>query len=396
MSGEGFHIDDNTQLIQIFGRPAYNNFNEPKPWTNEPSVLIGFTTAFLALSWIFVSLRLWVRLRVVRMSGLDDLFVFLYLVFTSVASIAFLLTIRYGLGRHYLLLTVSTFTSYLKLFYVLNIHLNLSAAFIKLSLLYQFLRIFDKGTWPHRVSLAGIVLVSIWGLAFLILSLFPCSVVSDSWNFLNRDARCWGYASQNPDMFTATVVSHNIINTIFDLAITAIPFQLYFQPEVTLKTRLGLMVLLLMGATVVTLSSWRVYETIYYKSGWYPTHDPTWYGPKSILLMVLELNVASICASVPIFWPVLRPYLGGIFVTREFTVKTELREFENVDSTPNSRAGKWNTSETELNGHYKDPYIGDLVNPFGGQGVELQSKVETNRSESRKRERERNRGWNWV
>jgi hypothetical protein len=139
--------------------------------------------------------------------------------------------------------------TYLELFYVLNINLNLSAAFIKLSLLFQFLRMFDKGTWAHKASIAGILLVTAWGLAFVLIAVFPCSYIPDAWNVLSRDAHCWGYASQNPDLFTATFVSHNLINTVFDIYITVIPFQLYFQPDVTLRQRLGLMVLLLMGGT---------------------------------------------------------------------------------------------------------------------------------------------------
>ncbi|KAB5578892.1 hypothetical protein GE09DRAFT_952291 [Coniochaeta sp. 2T2.1] len=364
-------ISDNTQLINIFGFPSYDNFREPVPFTNRASCLIGFTSAFLALSWIFVCFRLYVRLRVVRMTGLDDLFVLLYLIFTSVASIVFMVSIQYGTGQHFLLLTVGKVRSYLRLFYVLNINLNLSATFIKLSLLCQFLRLFDKGTWAYRSSLIGLVFVTLWGLAFLVLSLFPCTVVSHAWDIFAINARCWGYASQNPDLFTATLVSHNLINTIFDIYITAIPFQLYFQPDVTRRTRMGLMVLLLMGATVITLSTWRIYETIYYKGGWYPTHDPTWYGPKSILLMVLEVNVASICASVPIFWPVISPFLGAIFVTHEFSVKHEIRETETSSLPSRGRMG----SETELNTYYSDPYVTQMVDPFGSKDVGLKSQV---------------------
>jgi len=106
----------------------------------------------------------------------------------------------------------------------------------------------------------------------------------------------------------------------------------------------------------VSLSGWRVYETIYFRAGWYPTRDPTWYGPQSILLMVLEVNVASICVSVPIFWPVLRPYLGAIFVTHEFSVKYEEHERSN-----RRRSG----GDTWVNDHYKDSFIMDLVDPLG-------------------------------
>jgi hypothetical protein len=101
-----------------------------------------------------------------------------------------------------------------------------------------------------------------------------------------------------------------------------------------------------------------VYETIYFQGGWYPTRDPTWYGPKSLLLIILEINVASICVSVPIFWPVISPYLGAIFVTHEFSVKYE----EHVSSrSTRSRAD----SDGWVHDHYKDSFIMDLVDPLG-------------------------------
>ncbi|KAK1750383.1 hypothetical protein QBC47DRAFT_455295 [Echria macrotheca] len=349
---------DSTQLISLFGPPEYDNFGEPTPYTNRPETLIGFVTAFLSLSWMFVCLRLYVRLRVVRMPGLDDLFVFLYLVFTSVASVSFLVSIKYGSGRHFLLLTVGDVRNYLILLYILNISLNLAAAFIKISQLFQFLRVFEKGTWAWRASVAGIVVISLWGLAYTMLAIFPCSDIPDTWNILARDAHCWGYASQNADEFTFTLVSHNVINTFFDAYIVAIPFRLYSKPGINLRMRLGLLVLLLMGVTVITLSGWRVYETIYYKAGWYPTHDPTWYGPKSILLIILEINVASICVSVPIFWPVISPYFGAIFVTKEFAVEYETK------SRSRSRSRKRGGDES-WNDHYKDSFIMDLVDPIG-------------------------------
>jgi hypothetical protein len=239
----------------------------------------------------------------------------------------------------------------------LNVSLNFAATFIKLSQLFQFLRIFERGTWAYRASVAGIVVISLWGTAYTLLSMFPCANIADSWDVLAREASCWAYASQDSGEFTATIVSHNILNTLFDIYIIAIPFQLYAKSGLSLRTRLGLLVLLLMGATVVTLSGWRVYETIYYKAGWYPTRDPTWYGPKSILLMVLEINVASICVSVPIFWPVLSPYLGAIFVTHEFSVKYETHE--------GSRSRRRLGGQSWMNDHYKDSFIMDLVDPIG-------------------------------
>lgn len=195
--------------------------------------------------------------------------------FTTVSSVAFLLGkipscpchgrdicllshagIKYGTGRHFLLLKLGDVRNYLILFYVLNISLNFSTTFIKLSQLFQFLRLFEKGTWAHRASIGGIIVISIWGTVYTLLSMFPCADISHAWNVLARDARCWAYASQNPDEFTATIVSHNILNTFFDIYIIAIPFQLYSKPGLSLRTRLGLLVLLLMGATYVFSQPW--------------------------------------------------------------------------------------------------------------------------------------------
>ncbi len=46
--------------------------------------------------------------------------------------------------------------------------------------------------------------------------------------------------------------------------------------------------------------------------------DATFYEPLPILLATMEVGLASICASVPIFWPVLRQHFGLVFSTKEF------------------------------------------------------------------------------
>jgi hypothetical protein len=40
-------VPDSIRLIDLFGFPEYDNLGEPKPFTNEPATLIGFTTSFL-------------------------------------------------------------------------------------------------------------------------------------------------------------------------------------------------------------------------------------------------------------------------------------------------------------------------------------------------------------
>lgn len=64
----------------------------------------------------------------------------------------------------------------------------------------------------------------------------------------------------------------------------------------------------------------------------YPTLDPSWYACVPAVLSVLEVNLATICASLPVFWPVLKENLGRILVTREVDVTRETRDFSTINN----------------------------------------------------------------
>ncbi len=77
--------------------------------------------------------------------------------------------------------------------------------------------------------------------------------------------------------------------------------------------------------SVNVFAIWRLATIVQHKAATWPVRDPTWYAPISILLAVLEVDCASICASVPVFWPVLRRQIGNIFVTKEIQITHEDR-----------------------------------------------------------------------
>jgi hypothetical protein len=123
-----------------------------------------------------------------------------------------------------------------------------------------------------------------------------------------------------------------------------------------------------------------------------PTFDPTWYGAISILLATVEVDIATICASIPVFWPVVQASMDKIFVTQEIKIEREHRfsaiedDFElqrgtsggeqYASDTVHSRA----TSQSSLtrneprvaksgkDGHYADRYIMAQVDPLSSVG----------------------------
>lgn len=148
-----------------------------------------------------------------------------------------------------ILLTMGDLKTFLILFYLMNGFFNLGSAFIKLSLLFQYLRIFPRGTWIWRATVAVACAVAVWGFTFSFMAFFPCSR-GPQFNPLGKEPHtvCWAYGSNDPDIFTTTFNAHTVMNMIFDLIILLLPFQLYMNKTMNNKMRLGLLVLLFMGA----------------------------------------------------------------------------------------------------------------------------------------------------
>jgi hypothetical protein len=92
--------------------------------------------------------------------------------------------------------------------------------------------------------------------------------------------------------------------------------------------------------------------------------DGTYKGVIAILLSSLETNLASICASVPVFWPVLTKQIANIFVTKEIEMHFEERyELPSRSASTVELAGStqhWKDSSS----HYNDTYIRDQVDPL--------------------------------
>jgi hypothetical protein len=55
--------------------------------------------------------------------------------------------------------------------------------------------------------------------------------------------------------------------------------------------------------------------------------DPTWNNATTAGLACLEVDLASVCAALPVFWPVLTTTWGRIFVTTEVSVTREVGPF---------------------------------------------------------------------
>ncbi|KAI1391774.1 uncharacterized protein F4822DRAFT_105241 [Hypoxylon trugodes] len=356
-------------------RWSTDNFDEPEPISNRPDLIWGVVIACLIFSWVCVCLRLYVRLRVVRAPGWDDLCVVLYLFMVTAGSIAVCCAVTFGLGKHFLQLEEWQGKSFLKTFYIANATYVTATALIKEALLLQYLRVFERAVILRRFLIFLVVFTALWGIAYSFLAWAPCIPVHDFWN--GGGPLCYGYGSQYIRPFVATFESHAASNMVLDILVLVIPLPLLFKDGTTNCARVRVVGLISMGIFVLVFAVWRLITIIDHQVASWPTRDPTWYGPISIILAVLEIDAASVCASVPIFWPVISSMnWGKIFVTQEVNITRETRYMEDDEDeltrdTTHSRTG----SEAELGEsgrkgarnkgmYYQDSYVLSHVDPL--------------------------------
>ncbi|KAI2463888.1 hypothetical protein F4781DRAFT_414858 [Annulohypoxylon bovei var. microspora] len=368
----------------------YNNLNEPVPSWNRPGVITAVSASMTCLSSICVVYRLYVRLFVVRAKGWDDFFVLLYLMTGLISGVGVCIAPRFGLGRHLIQLESSDIESYLTVFYVTNAAYNMSTTLIKISLLFQYLRVFHSG-YMRTICIVMLVIISLWGTGYSLMAWIPCVPISGYW-ILEMEAKCYGFGSRNANEFYKSYLSHTAVNTVLDMIVFTMPIPLYFERDTIRRTKLGLVGVVTTGAVVNGLSIWRLATIVEHRATTSPTFDPTWYGPISIMLGTLEAMTASICASFPIFWPSLKTRLDEIFVTREVTITMNRRSkgfsidaceaIELQRTSSEDRENKWNrcpsragseSSQSRLAElapvekraqHYKDDFILDQLDPL--------------------------------
>ncbi|KAI0534423.1 hypothetical protein GGR58DRAFT_60736 [Xylaria digitata] len=327
---------------ELFKR--YDNSHETPNNFNYKSTVEGTIIPFFIISWICVYLRIHTRYRL-ECLGWDDLFVLLFRVSGTVGTVFLILLFDNGFGKHFWEIGAANRAGFLKKFYVALLSYTISTTLTKLCLLTQYLRIFHDDLRARKVCWFFIVVSALWGFAFSIIAIVPCAPLSGFWNWEEK-SYCYGFASKNSNEIGATYAAHVGTNVILDIVVLAIPIPLYFQTFKQKKQRVGFSIMFILGIGINIVSIWRLYIIIKTRAGTYPVVDPTFYAPQSIVLAALEVDLASIVASIPVFWPMLTQNWGDIFVTQEVHVTRHHRrlsggdQFELPNFSPSRRSSR--------------------------------------------------------
>lgn len=122
--------------------------------------------------------------------------------------------------------------------YVASATYPLSAGWVKLALLLQYLRAYEKTSRLRKWIIAAIVVVVAWILGFGYLACFPCLPVEAYWD-ITVPALRYGFGSIYVEPFVMTYISLTLTNMVLDLIILglAAPLLLGRQQEKEQKSK---------------------------------------------------------------------------------------------------------------------------------------------------------------
>lgn len=232
-----------------------------------------------------------------------------------------------GMGKHWWTLSDANRKSYFKHIWATNTTYCASATFIKLAILFQYLRLYGGDHCTARiVTWTTIIVSSVWGIIFFFLALFACTPVQKNWN-ISMNGKCFGWGTKDPEQFFPMWAAHAASNMFLDLVVFVIPMVFLRQLAISTKSRKGLITLFCLGGVVVAISIARMIVLSGNRLGTVPKFDVTFYTPVVYLTSVLEVSIAILCASIPIFWPlVAKLSMDRILVVKEVEVRSHRRE----------------------------------------------------------------------
>lgn len=222
--------------------------------------ITGVATMSLCLTWISVSLRFYVRIRILKFIGREDWLTFAAMVrssqlqehwkwftnshqilFTALCSIL-LRTTDYGLGAHIYAIPPFQLQIGLKYIFVCELLYVMTTAVAKLSIGVYFLRLASK-KYQIRVIYTTMASVLVFSTMYFFFLLFQCSPISLMWSqYEDGKGSCLG-----PNIIANVAYAHAAMSAVTDWSFGILPVFFVWKMKMTLRTKLSVILILSLG-----------------------------------------------------------------------------------------------------------------------------------------------------
>ncbi|KAL5380616.1 hypothetical protein DPSP01_007680 [Paraphaeosphaeria sporulosa] len=312
------------------------NYTDP---VTRGNTLVIVNVVLISFTVMLVAARLYTRLCVKVWFGLDDVFIFLALIFAGGLTAAVLLANQhYGWDRHVYDIPLTKLKPTLQIAMAAKLLFTAAATFTRLSLFcfyYRLLKDTSKGFYVWVVHANVVYTICIF-VTFVFLIVFLCTPVSMYWTYGAPEGNCLNEG-------TATLIA-GIINVIADFACTVTPIPMVMSLKMPRRQRFAVIVLFSLGFFVTAAGSVRTY---YIYESLVVQYDTTWYAYPLWIAAAIEIDLGVICASAP----VLRPLLAKLhlsFSSIGTTGKNSTRDTEHFRSLPGGDAHTVSTDRRSM------------------------------------------------
>ncbi|KAM6508539.1 hypothetical protein FALCPG4_018379 [Fusarium falciforme] len=302
------------------------------PIRDKSSQYKTLCTSFLIISSVFVvtrfAFKIWAKLDL----GLDDWFILITILVGIPNSVVTVCgTIFHGLGRDIWTLTYTNITNFGKFFLVTAILYFLQVTLLKLALLFFYLRIFPA-TSVRRILWSTIIFNSLFGIIFLIVTIFQCKPISYFWT--NWDGEHEGSCVN----LNAIAWANSGISIALDIWMLAIPLSQLKALNLGWRKKIGAGMMFSLGTFVTVMSIMRLRSLIKFGSR---SQNITWEYLDISKWSTIELNVGIICTCMPTLRLILVRIFPKVFGTTH-------QPYTNYAGRPGKSQSKSRLTETSV------------------------------------------------
>ncbi|WPH03301.1 Hypothetical protein R9X50_00617800 [Acrodontium crateriforme] len=247
------------------------------------------TSLTTVIAILFVGLRLYVRMFMVKLLGWDDLWNVLALA-TALATWGLVeVALNHGIGRHIAYLEPASFSYGVKMLRVGEFMLIMTTVSAKVSIALFLKRLFLTSKvwkWFLWIYIAFNSITSTLDAALI----FPqCTPVEYNWN-KGIKGHCW-----SNDAINAVGITQGTIAAATDFILSILPLVFLWTIQIPWKVKIGIWCVMAIG---FASGSFAIARTVLVPS-LTATHDPTWDLIPLFTWAVLESNFNVIAAAAP-------------------------------------------------------------------------------------------------
>ncbi|KAE8150862.1 hypothetical protein BDV25DRAFT_139457 [Aspergillus avenaceus] len=261
--------------------------------TQVPAVL-GVSIALMAFTAVIISIRLWVRIFILRAMGTDDVFMIIGTVLTFGLSIAMIIGTKYGIGKHLGDIGEDDYAVWVtRLLYVLAI------GFVKLSLLWLFIRL-DRRRWMRMAVYFMIFFVAGLLVGPFFVTVLSCTPPAKFWNSeAHPEGNCMEMDAQQ-----RFYEAHGALNIVTDIIIWLLPMPMLWTIQMSRRKKIGVSAIFGLGVLSVAAACVR-YDSVLKLAN---NKDQYYLLADSLNWCSIELYVAIFCGSAPALSVLIRSF----------------------------------------------------------------------------------------